>query len=464
MIAPFRGYVYNQNAVADHGGLLVAPPYDVLTHERREAFYDSHPHNFLHVDLGRVLASDPDELAWHDRSAALLREWLASGVLRRREKSGFYLMETEWDHPLTGQRVTRRGFIGLTLLEEPSREASIRLHEQTFSFHKMERLHLMKKTQAQLSPIFAFFPDPDQLFLKTIGYYASRGPDMTIRDPSGQLHKTTFLENSQETARLAEALAGTTIYVADGHHRYMTALNYRNEERARLRALGKEPPAGSALDYVMTYLCPMSDPGLCVLPTHRILRKSALSNEEILQRISPWAEVRVLSFGEGGERNALDNLAKKLLEDKKKGLTVFGLLLRGADFCGFLKIREKAKEALAEAAPEKASLSLLDVSILTNVILKEALGVTEELMDDPDCISYVSEARGAARQVADGERAAFILNPTSLAEILKVTEAGYVMPRKATYFYPKVSNGLVINLLDPLETAARPGATGPGGG
>ncbi|MDR3153857.1 MAG: DUF1015 domain-containing protein [Deltaproteobacteria bacterium] len=453
LIAPFRGYVYNDGEIQGHGGLLTAPPYDVLSLEEREAYYASHAHNFLHVDLGKQLPEDADPMAWHVRSAAILGRWLAEGVLVRSPRPAFYAMETEFAHPLTGERLLRRGFVGLMRLEEPSREARIRLHEQTFSFHRQERLDLMEKTRAQLSPIFGFFPDEGGALLDSLARRAEGRPDIALQDTSGQSHKVFVLDDPAVTHDVARSLADSTVYIADGHHRYMTALSYRERSLAALAAEGKAPARDSALDWVMIYLCPMGDPGLLVLPTHRILKSWPLSNEEFLARLAPYAETRVLSYSECGSRGAQDALANKLQEDCRKGLTVFGLFLGGADCCFFLKIREKVKEAVAEKAPEKASLSLLDVSILTDVVLTEALGLTEANMDDPGCISYISDAWEAFRLVeAEGRRAAFVLNPTSLEEILKVTESGYVMPRKATYFYPKVSNGLVINLVDPLET------------
>ncbi|MDR1040479.1 MAG: DUF1015 domain-containing protein [Deltaproteobacteria bacterium] len=456
-IAPFRGYVYNQDEISDHGGRLVAPPYDVLSLSQREAYYSGHPHNFLNVDLGKALPGEP-EMAWHARSASILQSWFSEGVLVRTPKPSIYVMETEFEHPLTGRRQIRRGFVCLMRLEAPGKDARIRLHEQTFSFHKEERLDLMEQTRCQLSPIFGFFPDAEKALLNALASLAGRAPDMALKDTSGQIHKVVCVDDPETVEIFRSRLADRTVYIADGHHRYMTALNYRDRMLSAMDARGEASAPDGALDWVMTYLCPMSDPGLCVLPTHRILRSLDLSNEEILARLNPIAETRVIGFSESGSRQARDTLAAKLREDCRKGLTVFGLYLNGADFCCFIKIREKVKEAVADRAPERSSLSQLDVSILTDMVLGEALGLTEADMDDPARISYISDADEAFRLIEDpgcggqGCRAAFILNPTRLAEILKVTESGYVMPRKATYFYPKVTNGLVINLVDPSES------------
>jgi uncharacterized protein (DUF1015 family) len=451
LIAPFRGYVYDRDEIASHGSLLTSPPYDVLTPADRDRYLDGHPHNFLQVDFGRVLPEDPDHMAWHARSAVVLEGWLRERVLVRSPAPSVYMSETEFTHPLTGRRTVRRGFLCLMRLEPPGKDSSIRLHEKTFSFHKQERLDLMEKTRAQLSPIFGFVPDSGGELLEDVSAWTKGDPDILLKDPAGGAHKVVELSDREALFALCSKLASKTVYIADGHHRFMTSLAYREKTRAQLTAEGRNPPEGSAVDWVMTYLCPMSDPGLCVLPTHRILRSLPFANDEILERLGAYADIRVFPFSDSGRRGALDSLSKKLLEDRRKGLTVFGVYLNGCDCCCFVKIREKVKEAVAEAAPERAPLSLLDVSILTDTVFGKALGLTEENLDDPECISFTSDSEEAFRLVDEGERAAFILNPTSLDEILKVTESGYVMPRKATYFYPKVQSGLVINLVDPDE-------------
>jgi uncharacterized protein (DUF1015 family) len=221
-----------------------------------------------------------------------------------------------------------------------------------------------------------------------------------------------------------------------------------------MRKNGQEPPPNSAIDYVMFYLSSMSDPGLCVLPTHRVLSCLDLSNTEILKALEPFADIKAFPKPKDGPgETALNGLIKKMGRDDAKGLTVFGLCLRDTDTYYFLKVRERVKHKLIKARPADKNLLGLDVSILTNVILKEALGFTESDLDDPKCISYFSTIEETVEAVnQNGHRAAFLLNPTSLEEIIKVAEDGMTMPRKATYFYPKVSGGVVFNLVNPMES------------
>ncbi|MDR3204827.1 MAG: DUF1015 domain-containing protein [Deltaproteobacteria bacterium] len=452
-IAPFRGVVYNNREIEAYGGLLTSPPYDVLSSELRQEYLSCHPNNFLHLDYGEVLPEDSNPMAWHERAASTLSHWLSEGVLVRRSKPSVALIDTDWVHPLNGRRMTRHGLVCLMRLEESGKFSRVRPHEKTFSYHKVERLDLMEKTGAQLSPVFGFFPDPDSHFLKMIFDLLRTDPDASFQEKSGFNQQITFIQNLKSLKAIVKALDDVTVYIADGHHRYETALKYRRDQLARLEKNDQKPAENSAIDYVLVYLCPMSDPGLCVLPTHRVLSSLDMTDKEIIQAFKPFADIKCRPF-DGRNREAVQlALSKKLLEDDKKGLKVFGLFLRDEDKYYFVKIKEKVREEIIKQNPQEADLNGLDVSILTNVIFHKALGLNETDMDDPERIVYYSSIEPAYSAVADrGARAAFIMNPTRLDEIIRVSESGQVMPRKATYFYPKVSSGLVFNLIDPMES------------
>ncbi|MDR2367430.1 MAG: DUF1015 domain-containing protein [Deltaproteobacteria bacterium] len=457
-IAPFKGVVYGDSELQANGQDLFAPPYDVLTKAQRAEYLNSHAHNFLHIDLGEVLEDDPDPMSWHARAATTLTSWLTGGVLSRRDTPSMVLVDTEWKHPLTGRRLTRLGLICLMRLEPLDGGGKVRPHEKTFSYHKMERLDLMEKTGAQLSPVFGFFPDPEGKILQSMYGMMGDSADLNVTERAGMTHHVTFVQSNDSLSGLVAGFADTTVYIADGHHRYETAIKYRENVLAELAKNGQEPPPNSAIDYVMIYLSSMADPGLCVLPTHRVLSCCDLSNDEILKALEPYAEVKAFPKPkDGSSESPLHELLKKMGRDDAKGLTVFGLCLRDTDTYYFVKVRERVKHKLIKAKPEDKNLLGLDVSILTNVILKEALGYTEGDLDDPKCISYFSSVKEAVDAVNEnGNRAAFILNATSLGEIIKVAEDGMTMPRKATYFYPKVSNGIVLNLINPMDTLPDP--------
>jgi uncharacterized protein (DUF1015 family) len=451
-IAPFKGVVYNSGELEREGAKLVTLPYDVISPEMREAYLDSHPHNFLHLDLGRVFPDDPDPMAWHRRSAEILSHWLSQGLLVRRDQPSIILMDTEWAHPLTGRKMTRHGLICLLRLMEGSKSSRVRLHEKTFSYHKEERLDLMERTRAQLSPVFGFFPDPDNLALKAMYDMAGSYPDFSVKESARLVHHGSFIQDSGAIERLQDLLAPFPVYIADGHHRFETAVKYRQLVLEELERNGQRPAPNSAIDHVMFYLSPMGDPGLCVMPTHRVLSCVSLTDDEILRSLSRYCDMKDFPFN-GEDVQARTNLAHKLLDDNKKGLTVFGMFLKGYRRYYFLKVKEKVKESIALAHPGEADLNGLDVSILTSLIIKKALGVTEADLDNPDCISYFHSIDQAVEAVnLKDHRVAFIMNPATLDEIVKITEGEGLMPRKATYFYPKVTNGLVFNLVDPMES------------
>ena len=438
-IAPFRGLLYNRSEMKDHGGLLVAPPYDVLNKQEQEDCLKLHPHNILHLDLGPEDEND-QKYAWHQRSAELMKKWQSEGVLERLEKPAVFHVETTCRNPLKGGSITRHGFVCLMKLEEFSETSQVRPHEKTFSSHKEERLSLMKHTGANLSQVFGFFPDEDRSALKLMTAAArAKEPDMDIVDYRGFQHRMWINEDEESNQALVSALSVRKVYIADGHHRYETALNYRRHLK---ETLGDKAPAGA--DYLMMYLCPMSDPGLVILPTHRLLNQNTFTKDEMLQRLSSFFKISGKCFNDETEAVIRDRFLWKM----KKQNNCLGLYMAGRSTYYTLKLTDAGRASAALGA-EPRELAALDTVVLSNLIFKEALGLTEGDLDNPDVISYVSNLGRALEMVKEEEcDAAFLLNPATVEDILKVTEKRYIMPRKSTFFYPKVTTGLVMNLID----------------
>ncbi|MDR1920623.1 MAG: DUF1015 domain-containing protein [Candidatus Adiutrix sp.] len=439
-IAPFKGVTYSRGEIKDHGGLLVAPPYDVLNDQERRDCLDLHPHNVLHLDYGRVYDGDSEKYAWHQRSGEMLKQWLADGTLTRLDEPAIFHMETECPNPLTGRRIVRRGFVCLMKLEEFGPESQVRPHEKTFSCHKRERLSLMKNTRANLSQVFGFFPDEDRKALSLMKEAVDgKISDMNFKDYRGFTHRVWIDRRTELNAAMRVCLKDRKVYIADGHHRYETALDYR---RFVVERDGDQ--ADPAVDYVMIYLCPMSDPGLVILPTHRLLSAHGLKSREIIGRLERFFKIKGKPFADN-EAEVRDRFLSKLKKQKNS----FGLYLADEKSYFLLKLLESARDEEA-LAREPKELAALDTVILSNLVFMEALGLTEEDLDNPEVISYVSNLSRALELVRDKKQAsAFILNPATVEDILRVTEKGLTMPRKSTYFYPKVTTGLVINLLEP---------------
>jgi len=430
--------MYSRDEVNDHGGLLVAPPYDVLNEAEQKNCLDLHPHNILHIDYNTNLPDADDKWAWHARSAEILKKWLAEGVLTRLEKPAIFQIETTCANPDKEGHIVRHGFVCLMKLEEFSADSQVRPHEKTFSSHKEERLDLMKHTGANISQVFGFFPDENKEALdKMKAATVDRSPDFDITDFRDFNHRVWVTEDENQIKGLVEVLKNRRVYIADGHHRYETALNYQ----AWLKQQGKAPDSAG---YLMVYLCPMSDPGLVIFPTHRLLSNIKFTPEEALNRLSRYFQIREMNFTPETE----PSVREVFLAEMKQRENRLGLYLADQNTYYVLSLLKSAGQEPALAG-EPAELAALDTIVLNNIVFKQALGLTENDFDNPDIISYVSSLPEALKMIDNREQeAAFILNPATVEDILKVTEKGLIMPRKSTFFYPKVTTGLVLNLID----------------
>ena len=437
-IAPFNGIMFSRAELEDHGGLLVAPPYDVLNPEEQRNCLNLHPHNILHLDFNLNQPEDQDKYAWHQRSAEMLKKWLAEGVLERLEKPAIFQVETSCRNPVKGVPIVRRGFVCLMRLVDFDHMSEVRPHEKTFSSHKEERLGLMKATHTNLSQVFGFFPDEDRLAWSLMRETTEmREPDADLTDYRKFRHKIWLEQDQGNIERFKSVLKDRKVYIADGHHRYETALNYRDY----LKEKGEFSPGA---DYIMIYLCPMSDPGLVILPTHRLFNGVLPHPDDFLNSLSNFFKISGKSFTDKTEPVMRDRFLTKL----KKQRDHIGLYLAGRQTYYVLKTLDKVMEELEDQG-EPPELAVLDTVRLSGIIFKKILNLTEKDLDDPHVIAYVSNLHQALDMVRDQKhKAAFILNPGTVEDVIRVSEKGLTMPRKSTFFYPKVTTGLMFNLID----------------
>ena len=441
-IAPFNGIMFNRDKLGDHGGLLVAPPYDVLNPEEQRHCLNLHNHNILHLDYNLTQPDDQDKYAWHHRSAEILKNWLAEGVLERLEKPAFFQMETSCRNPVKGGSIIRRGLVCLMrLVDFVDHKSEVRPHEKTFSSHKEERLSLIKATHANLSQVFGFFPDEDRRAWSLMRETTEmREPEADFTDYRKYRHKIWLEQDQENIGRFIDVLKDRKVYIADGHHRYETALNYRDY----LKEKGEFSPGA---DYIMIYLCPMSDPGLVILPTHRLFNGTLPHPDDFLNSLSHFFKISGKAFIDRTEPVTRDRFLTKL----KKQRGHIGLYLAGRRTYYVLKTLDKVLEELADQG-EPPELAALDTVRLSGIIFKKVLDLTEKDLDDPHVIAYVSNLHQALDLVRDQRhKAAFILNPGTVEDVIRVSEKGLTMPRKSTFFYPKVTTGLVCNLIDDFR-------------
>jgi uncharacterized protein (DUF1015 family) len=419
-IEPFAGLVYN---IKKSGPLeqVVAPPYDLIDRARQEELYGRNPYNVIRLELNR----EPDR---YGASAATLKQWLAQGVLQRLPHSAFYLYSQRFNHE--GQSFKRQGLIVRLRLED-FKPGRILPHERTFSAPKEDRLRLLQATQVNTSSIFGLYPGRGGAIDQLLDEVAGRAALMQARDDIGTTHEIRPITHAAEIERLQAAFDQLPLLIADGHHRYSTALNYRAQRRA------ESADAPGPYDYTMMTLVADDDPGLLILPTHRLLRyldPAAVNN----------LTAHIRQFFAQEECDDADRLIERLRQGKQGML---GVALRGEPRLRLLALRDPAMLDLV--APEmNPELRKLDVTLLHSLVFKRLLGIDEAAVRTGSNIEYTIDARAALVAVGAGQAAAaFLLNPPTVADLKRVGEAGETMPEKSTYFFPKLITGLVMNPL-----------------
>ncbi|HYL59885.1 MAG TPA: DUF1015 domain-containing protein [Candidatus Acidoferrales bacterium] len=424
-IEPFRALLYNRKVAGDPA-TLVAPPYDLIGAARQHQLYERSPYNIVRLEFGR----DSDRYA---AAEVTLGEWMAAGVLERAQRPAIYQYTQTFD--VEGRLLHRTGFIARIRLDEFDRRRIVP-HERTFPAAKEDRLKLLTALQLNTSPIFGLYagahPELD-LLRKQV---AEREPLIDLVDDLGIRNELRAIDTPTEIAIVQRELESPRVLIADGHHRYETALNYR---RAR-RADDSSPPP-QPYDYTMMTLVGCTDPGLVILPTHRVVKSL---NADALASFSRRAR-EVFDVDEIAHRGEF----RARLDEAGRG--AIGVTLKGNANYQILRLRERAALdfALPEAPPE---VRYLDVSILHALVFDRIFGLGPEEIRVGHNIEYTVETGGALGAVAQGRAdAAFLMNPPSIEDVERVADAGATMPEKSTYFYPKLLTGLVMNPLFDAE-------------
>jgi uncharacterized protein (DUF1015 family) len=423
----FRGLRFDASVAGDVAR-LVCPPYDVISPEVQQALVSRDPHNAIRLELPPAEPGD-DPQGPYARAARLFAEWRTAGVLRKDRQPGIYPYEQTYTVPGTATQRRQRGFFARLKLEPFSPEGGVRPHEGTLSGPKEDRLRLLRATGANTSAVMALYRS-DGRSGPLMDDLTSGTADADVCDDDGVRHRLWYMPaSSVSAAEELLALAGERpLVIADGHHRYETALRYRNERRAH-RACEEDPP----FDYLLSALFDVETERPSILPTHRLLREGA-AGEALLKAAASWFEVERLA--------SADELIRLMANESRTGGR-FGVYSGG--LAAVLRaIPERTGELFdRETAP---AVRRLDVALLA--------GALERLIGLPggaagERLGYTKDARSAVRAVEGGEyRSAFLLDPTPVEDVVAVAEAGQLMPQKSTYFYPKIVTGLVFN---PLE-------------
>jgi uncharacterized protein (DUF1015 family) len=433
-IRAFRALRFDPQVVGDLN-LVVCPPYDVIGPELHKTLLARHPHNSVRLDLPETQpGEEPDDR--YRRAARLLAGWREDGTLRKDGSPSIYVYEQTYKVPGSGKVRTQRGFFGRLRLEDLTAGSGVLPHERTLSAPKEDRYKLLRATRVNTSPIVGLYSDPSGKSVKAIAALVAGPADADVTDDDGVRHRLwAVAENGPESGRVSlvlDAARGGPITIADGHHRYETALRYRDERRA-----DKTGEADPASDYVMMLFLETTGQKLTVLPTHRIVKGLGQEGVHDLLNHAQWLfEVQPVS-----ERSDLE-AAFASVDETPGGEGRFGLWTRH----GGALLRARREAFVTSRRKGGDALHRLDVTLLQAAL--QRLCAIDAAAIAGGRLAYSKSAADALDWVdasRDGADAAFLLDPTPVAEIEAVAADGDVMPQKSTYFYPKALTGLVVN-------------------
>ena len=416
IVEPINALHYD---LAKTGGLqpVIAPPYDVIDDSERAELLARSPHNIVAIDLPK--GDDP-----YGAAAAQLNEWIESGALVRDDEPAVWAVEQTYSAPGGGDRLVRKGFLARIEVEEYG-PGKVRPHERTHAGPKEDRLRLTRATKTNLSPIFALYDDPTGIAERALDSATSGEPWGEATGYDGAETRVWRVADPEVVAAVCQVATDSELLIADGHHRYETA-----------RVHADEPDAPAEARFTLAYLVALQDPGLVVFPTHRLvdgltdadwvaLDEAIAENFDVVDLDEPLEP-----SGEGGERVQITLL------DSRDGSARLLTLKDPAITAELLGDRSEAYREL-------------DTGVLEALLLRGALGITEERVDHLDGFGYARDLMSAVKAVESGQRdAAFLMGPTPVTRIRAVAEAGEYMPPKSTYFFPKIPTGILLSPLD----------------
>jgi uncharacterized protein (DUF1015 family) len=439
-IFPFRAYRYS--AKAGDPKNLVTQPYDKIKDDLRAEYYARSEWN-----IARIIKSDEgpaDGTNTYERAEELFGRMIDEGILVRDDKPAIYAYDIEYRGP-GGETRVRNGFIATAQLEDFSK-GHVKPHETTLAGPKADRLNLTRATEASFGLIFMLYPDRELASDRLLeGYKRGKKPDVEVTDDFGETHRLWVVADEGVIAKLQAILGPVDLFIADGHHRYETAVNYSSEMTAK----GKAGSGLGAVDKGMMAFVNMFSKGLTVFATHRLIHSLPSEKADpawLMGELERDFEIRVIPMTGGGEDEMLEILAEEYAEHR----TAFGLVIKEIEEeCYALTLAREG--AVDEFFGDKFSEAYknLDVAVLHGLVLEKILGIDAEALTKQTNVVYARDARNAIRRVRTGEmQMCFLMNPTRPEQVAEVAGAGERMPQKSTDFYPKMLTGLTINKFD----------------
>jgi uncharacterized protein (DUF1015 family) len=434
-LRPFRGITYNPAHFDDLFALL-APPYDVISQQERDLYYQRHPHNVVRLIYGKDEPGDTACENRYTRAAHYLQTWFRRGVLRRDPQPAMYLCAEQYLLPDGTQR-ERQGLIALCRLE-PYERGIILPHEETSPVPKRMLFDLRSTVEANLSQIFALYADDTGQLQEILTGQRQQPVHLSFRDQDQMLHRVWAISGPLLLKDIQQIMADSWALIADGHHRYETCLAYQQmRQQSTPNVSGEE-----WFNFAMLYLTDIHDPGLTILPTHRVLRGlSPAFVQQLATRLRDACELEAFPFHTPAER---DSQRQRLIHEmRRRGAYshAFGLYT-GDNVLWLLTYRASLAAMRTPSGEPGQGYAALDVSLLHDLLLKQVLGIDVH----EETIAFTQDDVAALDLVTRQEyQAAFLLNPTPVEQVVQQAMAGRRMPRKSTYFYPKLLTGIVIH-------------------
>ena len=445
LVFPFRAYRYNQDRVVFER--VLTQPYDKISPAMQDKYYAADPHNLIPIEKGRVFPNDTPQNNVYTRASRTLESWIREKVIVADPAPAFYVYFQDYAVQGTNERRTRRGFIGAGKLEEYEAGMVFR-HEQTLSGPKADRLELLRHTRTHTGQLFMLYSDPAQRVDAILAEAAAVGRPVTdVRDEYGVAHRLWPISDAARIAEIRRVMAEQKLVIADGHHRYETALNYRNECRKRFGAAPGATYERAPWELAMMTFINTHSEGLTILPTHRLAGKLPDFTWSGFRRyLEPWFDIEAFPFaGPDAQAGTRASFLEALgAARSRRAIGVYAGAASQPREYFLLSVRTGVN--LAQLLPGVSPLQRgLDVVLLHQGILERGLGITPQAVSAEAHLSYEREAAAALDAVDRGAaQIAFLLNPVEVQQMMRIATAGEVLPQKSTDFYPKLLSGITM--------------------
>jgi uncharacterized protein (DUF1015 family) len=443
-IFPFNGVTYNKKKVGNFSKVTI-PPYDIISKEDQEKFYQFHPYNCIRLTLGKDYQGDTEFNNKYTRANAFFRTWINNEILKQDEEESIYAYEQRFSYK--GKKYVRLGFIALFKLEELE-AGRVYPHENTLPKPKLDRLSLLKATAANFEPIFSIYVDEDDKISKMIKKNTKRKPIAEAKDVFGVHNRLWKISGKANINKIIKEMLNKQVFIADGHHRYEASLKYRNEMRTKSqKSTGDEP-----YNFIMMYFANAYDKGLIIMPIHRLVLNLNLKEKINLEnRLVDYFDIEDIKFTKKDELAARKKLIKSMSK-ANEGEHFFGMSIHGDNKYSLLKLKnEKIIEKYISADKPK-EWKKLDITILHSLVIRDILGITDKDIEAENSIKYVHNDDEAFALVAEGKyQVAFFMNPTKIEQVTALASKYEKMPQKSTFFFPKLLTGLVMYKMSHQE-------------